>query len=376
MTTPNRTRPRPIWLVALFSTALFVLAVGAVFGVNFLNTLTNSPVAVLVLGGFALVMGAALSGLLIVVQVVLNQPPSNFFRGVLWGTIVSWLVLLSLAAVPYFGARYINENHPMLVPRVTLTNGDKEVVFQGMVHIGSEPYYQAVVFDMVEAADDGYTLFFEGVGDGTPANEKRLNSLVGAGGVNFTDVYTTAAKICGLQFQSDYFRVFRDDMQTNPEKYVLADVTTDDMIAEWDKLLATNPELGETQRQTMPDGDALTQNDLNTVIRWVNDLTGGQRENIALLCQAAFNTALRSNTSSLDTVPFLQKVVLDFRDEALVDRIVNFDGKKIYVTYGAGHFDGTLARLRAQDKRWQVAEVTWQPVIVDMHQYESRLREP
>ena len=50
----------------------------------------------------------------------------------------------------------------------------------------------------------------------------------------------------------------------------------------------------------------------------------------------------------------MSPVILDFRNRALVERIVNSDVQKIYVTYGAEHIPGLLTLLEAQPKPWKV----------------------
>lgn len=48
------------------------------------------------------------------------------------------------------------------MPQATLSNGSKTVVFQGMVHVGSEPFYKTVVCDIEQALSDGFVIFYEG----------------------------------------------------------------------------------------------------------------------------------------------------------------------------------------------------------------------
>lgn len=58
-----------------------------------------------------------------------------------------------LDAVPWRRGRdpyliVITDTHPATVPQVTLTHGSRQVVFQGMQHIGSEHFYKAVIYDV------------------------------------------------------------------------------------------------------------------------------------------------------------------------------------------------------------------------------------
>lgn len=61
---------------------------------------------------------------------------------------LSWLILQSAL-------------NPLALPRITLSEGSRQGVFQGMVHIGSEGFYRSVVYDMLRARDAGPVLYFE-----------------------------------------------------------------------------------------------------------------------------------------------------------------------------------------------------------------------
>lgn len=57
-------------------------------------------------------------------------------------------VLGIVAAVPIYYAALLTSLKPLTVPQATLSNGTKTVVFQGMAHIGSEPFCKSVVYDL------------------------------------------------------------------------------------------------------------------------------------------------------------------------------------------------------------------------------------
>jgi hypothetical protein len=56
---------------------------------------------------------------------------------------------------------YQNKINPAYLPRYTLTNGKKTVVFQTMAHIATDRFYNVVKNKIKEAKLDGYTLFYE-----------------------------------------------------------------------------------------------------------------------------------------------------------------------------------------------------------------------
>ena len=81
---------------------------------------------------------------------------------------------------------------PPLLPQATLTNGQKTVVFQGMIHVGMEGFYKSVVYDLEEALNEGYRLYYEGVqpspGEGDAWFDEQL-----AGGSDLADNYKVLA---------------------------------------------------------------------------------------------------------------------------------------------------------------------------------------
>jgi hypothetical protein len=68
----------------------------------------------------------------------------------------------------------------------------------------------------------------------------------------------------------------------------------------------------------------------------------------------------------------MSPVILDFRNRALVERIVNSDAQKIYVTYGAEHIPGLLTLLEDQPKPWKVLSAKWSRALSEPREYQGR----
>ena len=84
------------------------------------------------------------------------------------GSVGLWFLLCGLAAAPVYFLAITTETRPAIVPTVTLSNGPRTVVLQGMQHVGAERFYQAVVYDLEKALAEGYVLAYEGVADSDP----------------------------------------------------------------------------------------------------------------------------------------------------------------------------------------------------------------
>lgn len=171
-------------------------------------------------------------------------------------------------------------------------------------------------------------MYYEGVqpspGEGDAWFAEQL-----AGGGDLAENYKALADACGVKFQIDYFGLMERDAQQHPERHVAADVTSLEMKQEYDRLMATDPAFA----------------------------TDEQKKLIGILCRGAFAIAL-GDQSEHEPRP-LDKVILDFRNRQLAQRIIADDSQRIYITYGAAHLPGVLASLQAADPGWQITTVKW-----------------
>lgn len=357
----------PHWLVGLKAIAVFVLAILAGIGLLALTSAVGSFGILILVIVLALLIGALWAWFFGLFR--RNKPDAPpFWKSWLRASTVWALALLALVSIPFLGAITFNAARPLALPRVELTDGRKEVVFQGMIHVGSEPFYQGVVFEVEKAADLGYTLLFEGVQPGTDENLERMNEILGTNGLNLNQIYDSFAQACGLRFQNEYFAVFVNDMKENPEQFVNADVSVDDMMAEWDRLLQEHPEWGLQQEPVRPEEEV--DDRMSGFLGQLDNLTPGQQELVALACRTMMNLSFGNQG---EQKPFNEHVVLNFRNEHLADAILEQAGNRIFVTYGAAHFPGVYSLLREADPNWKIIDVQWRQGIENRSRLEGNL---
>ena len=137
------------------------------------------------------------------------------------------LAATGLVSLPIYYLAFWVQSGPTAVPLVTVSNGQKTLVFQGMQHVGSEDFYKSVVFDLEKALTDGYTLFYEGVQPvpGRPDLTEWFNKTLRGSDKDIGADYTKMADECGLQFQLNYFQTLAADMAIHPARHVTADVS-------------------------------------------------------------------------------------------------------------------------------------------------------
>lgn len=348
-----------------------------------IETLIGAALAVLFLLGTLVLVDASPLILLLVVLVglvvaaiallaarlVRRQPPrpgrSFFLRS---AALAVPLVTAAVAAPVYVLALQPALN-PLLVPRATLTNGTREVVFQGMVHIGSDLFYRSVTYDILRARDAGYVIYYEGINPGTPEAEKWFReALSGGGDINAN--YAAMSDVCGLHFQGDYLDFAQADEATHPERSVAADVTSTEMQEEWQRLVAADPTLAsvapveatptEAPAEAPAEGGNGTQSSgMTRLLGLVSLLDDRQRGLLGTVCRGLFTYALQrpEHPGPLDAV------VLDFRNRKLAERILADPAARIYVVYGSGHLPGLLADLQAADPDWTVEGASWTTAI-------------
>lgn len=83
----------------------------------------------------------------------------NFLRGWAWLVCLIWLTPWILLGV----IQFTNNTAPATIPKITLSNGEKIVIFQSMIHIGSASFYDDIQRDMENLRGREFVFFYEGV---------------------------------------------------------------------------------------------------------------------------------------------------------------------------------------------------------------------
>lgn len=360
----------PLWRVRLQAVAWFVLVVAFVLGLP-----------VLLGWGYGLLILLALVAALLAVAsawMVRRLSPTAAgrpFASVWSRTLLGWtLVLGILVAAPFYYLMIVTDARPATVPQVSLTNGSKRVVFQGMQHIGSEHFYQAVIYDVEKALSEGYVSWYEGVQTPTPASqaffEKLSHELVG--GSDLSGTYKSIGEVCGMKFQLDYFGLLDADKAEHPKRHLVADVDALELKTEYERLMREDPAFAKAHANDFRPKAATNDNALVLkVVEWLKNGSASQKMLGGVACRGLFTL----NQATGDTAPGrMAPVILDFRNRALAQRIMQSPDDKIFITYGAAHLPGLVAELRKLDPNWLVGSVKWLRTIEAPEHIEGQLR--
>ncbi|MXO59099.1 hypothetical protein GRI89_06040 [Altererythrobacter salegens] len=293
-------------------------------------------------------------------------PVHGFLHDWLKFALATFCVLCILCAAPIYFMAVKAETDPALLPRAVLTNGEKTVVYQGMMHIGSEPFYKQVVYDAEQALSDGYVLYYEGV-QPNPAGDKWFSDNL-AGGGDLSANYKMLGETCGLQFQLDYFGMLQKDMKEHPDRHVAADVDTLDMQNEFERLMKTDPTFAAgyaKERAAEAEAGSTEVGAVNVA----ETLTPDQKKLSGYVCRYMMSNIAKGGSDPRQ----IEKIILDFRNRKLVERIVSDPHDKIYITYGANHLKGIIPLLQKADPRWTVESVTWIRPLQSPKSYEGEI---
>lgn len=361
--------PSP-WRIRLQAIAWFVLVGAFVLGLPILLGWGWGLLTGLVL--VAAVLAAATAWLL---RRVSSTAAGRPFASVWWHPLLVWTLLLGvLVAAPFYYLMIITDTRPATVPQVALTNGSKRVVFQGMQHIGSEHFYQAVVYDVEKALSEGYVSWYEGVQTPTPESkaffEKLSHELVG--GSDLSGTYKSIGEVCGMKFQLDYFGLLETDKAEHPKRHLVADVDALELKAEYERLMRDNPAFAKAHAHDFqPKPAASNDAVMLKAVEWLKNGSAAQKTLGGVACRGLFSL----NQPAEDSPPGpMEPVILDYRNRALAQRIMQTADDKIFITYGAAHLPGLVAELRKLDPKWTVGSVKWLRTVEAPEHIEGKLR--
>lgn len=362
--------PPPLWRVRLQAIAWFVLVAAFFLGLP-----------VLLGWGYGLLIGLVLVAAVLAIAsawVIRRLSPSAAdrpFASVWSRSLLGWTLMLgALVAAPFYYLMVVTETRPATVPQVALTNGSKRVVFQGMQHIGSEHFYQAVIYDVEKALSEGHVSWYEGVQTPTPESkaffEKLSHELVG--GSDLSGTYKSIGEVCGMKFQLDYFALLEADKAEHPNRHFVADVDAIELKAEYERLMREDPAFAKGHANDFQPKPSTNDNAfLLTVVEWLKRGSPSQKALGGLTCRGLFSL----NQAAVNTTAGrMEPVILDFRNRALARRIMQSTDDRIFITYGAAHLPGLVAELRKLDPKWAVGSVKWLRTIEAPEHVEGQLR--
>lgn len=339
----------------------FALALPVLLGLSAWIVVAIAAAAALLAAGIAAIIGLAFR----------RHSPGSFVSRWLPAALALLFVLSILAASPVYYLAAVVASRPLAAPQATLSNEQRTIIFQGMTHVGSDSFYKAVVYDLEQALADGYVVYYEGVRP-DPAGDAWFSQTLAHGG-DLTEEYKSLGEVCGLAFQGDYFKLLGPEIREHPDRHVAADVTTLEMKQEYDRLIEVDRDFAANAAKAAAEAEdqADSADVLARFLRWSQDGDPRHHSLGGVICRGFMTLTL---TPSPDKPPGdLDPIVLDFRNRALVDRILSDPREHIYVNYGAAHLPGVLKLLKESDPSWSVKSIKWMRGIEAPEELHGRL---
>jgi hypothetical protein len=207
-----------------------------------------------------------------------------------------------------------------------LSNGQKEVAFIGLHHIGIEEFYMNVSRKVDSLQKSGYVVFYESLAEddslGTLIKEENLRKIRKLSGVipdNYLD--TASRKLYGKYRYSKKIKLVKQpdevDMSVDMSNAIRVDITLNELVSEFEKKYG-EIELDECDLQTS------TSEQL-----YICDKVEKDRQEA-----------------------FYREYLIGLRDRYLARQIHDSRYTKIAVLYGKFHLSGTVVELRKLDSYW------------------------
>lgn len=224
---------------------------------------------------------------------------------------------------------------PLTMNEYTLSNGTKTIVFQEMVHIADTDYYENVNNRLLNYRDNGYKFAYEQVKITSNEQARKLQELTGI----TVDIYGKMGKLLDLDNQSSHMNMVQ-------ENDLNADVSGLELITLLEEYKKNNKEK--------------EMEDVSGTLDFINnldELSEGKKNIVKLLLRAVLKIAGDNSETFVENGTYIQKIILESRDQALFDKVMNYNADKLVIHYGKFHYKGFLRKLQENDSNWKVNSV-------------------
>ena len=232
----------------------------------------------------------------------------KYFKYSLTATVITWSAAIYFAVTPYKVNTY------------QLTNGNKTIIFQEMVHVGEGSYYKEVNNKIEDYRSQGFVLYYELIKINNPEELAEMKKLIGINSNVFTDILNKSK----LDVQQNY-------MPKSLKEDVHADIDSKELVTRL-KAYYVNNQTKESYKDNLQIDDLFIFGSVD------NDY----------LVRCFLRLGLKVNSLlRLDPVN-ANDVIIKQRNDVLISKIYNGGDDKIFIQYGAFHFDDFAEQMKKQ----------------------------
>ena len=290
--------------------------------------------------------------------------------------VYSYKISLILSCILLIGGTftyYHNNINPAKLPLYTLSNGTKEVRFQGMSHIAQKDFYTWVQTNIARAKNEGFVLYYEGVKPGRAQSEKIFSKALW---VQITpDLYEQFSKIYGVTHQDN-----NDFLGIRNDKDVNIDLNIDEIVSlylkkispekkkEYLDVSASTQNLLQNKYKTNTSSsskETLSSTDITkTLLQRLSHMDETQLQIIQYVNKSLLNFIIKQEKIRTFIITHLGiddifTVILDDRNKYIATEIIESSDVRIFAMYGVMHFDGILEELQKHDENWKIIDVEY-----------------
>ena len=288
-------------------------------------------------------------------------PMSEYYMLFLYRSSISLCLLILII---WWFTFYQNHISPATIPLYTLSNWEKTIRFQTMSHIASPDFYLEVTKNIQEAKKEGFVLFYEWVQPGSPESSEIFNKALG---INFSEgLYENFSKLYGITAQNN-----NDFLSIENNKDYNIDLSLDEVVRIYQEKTASSekkpPSILASEEVLDINADAITL---------LSELSDKQLMLVRYLNQSFMNFMLKHEwlrNTIIENVwnTDIFSVILDDRNEHLVDEILSGSENNIFIIYGLMHFSWVYELLKSQDSNWSIISEEYMQIIVQNGQKDN-----
>ncbi len=263
-----------------------------------------------------------------------------FLQDFLFAISIFFVVLWSIV----FGtAYYFNEVSPSPMEEYTISNWEKVVKFQTMIHIGKKSFYEKIKENITKFKEKGWVYFYEWVKPWSKESTEKFNKALW---VKFDrDLYKNFSKLYWVDFQNNsIFLWLVNDKDFN------VDISLDEIV----KIYEEKNALKKEKLKSPLDAN-------KEILKTLSKLNDRELKLLNYINQALLNAMIWNEIILKAMEDFQNKelfdVILNERNKVLGNEIIKSPYKKIFVTYWKLHFDWVFELLKENDKNWKIIEI-------------------
>lgn len=221
---------------------------------------------------------------------------------------------------------------PIEMPKFYLSNGSQKIVFQTMVHVGTEDFYKKVIDDVKYYKDLNYKYLYEMVHIEKKEDGDEIKALLGID----PEQQLALSKILDVKHQTDY--IYHIDKKV--------DINADITAKELSNLILKS----HLESENKIDDEIKTSGYFDEL----KDISDNKKYIVKNLFRVVMHFVINNPDMIEDSSALFSNIVIDKRNEILFNYVKENSDKNLIINYGYLHFSGFFELLKKEDPNWKI----------------------